>query len=898
MTRKKPRPADNPKVGERTLLKWYDEAKSNANEAARKHATKNEYVAALAKEITRAVQRRQSGEEPAIKKSKGGRTPSLDLVGLRALKAIAKQTAVERRFVQPKIEECKKMLHDERRRMLVRLRRASSAELVDMKLFPIDEKTEMKWINSIWPEEEKANYVAEHRDAVKKEIRNNIACCAVTDFVFSSTNPDCICTSDHFAVYRDSSGEIQVVRMAAGTGKEMRKEGWSVGHGGSNEAAANVKLPVHASMTMSKKVVSLISEVWDDQLVEPFEDGSLVKIFPLDATDNDPLSAECYTALIVHGTPHEVVMWHMYKDVIMPRMKRIRDKAVEMARQLRCDDSIAVESISAHRSASRSASNAAATAAPATPNPAARSFNSVPSAAPNAIRLPPSPGPGLVPASALPSSETDPVSDPSNLRGSFTSRRAASGGDSDAAHENIMLRGSWVGKPEEFDIVLCLDGDSASIQAITSEAKMKCHKDRKHPNGRLSLLQMIDKYTEKWGTIRFLKWAAGCTPMQSPNDAGKTHCIARRHIKGTAKKVVEAVPLNECCVTMQRFHARLQLTNIKPARKAAFWRLISNLPNAAAAAFQPKVIKSSWEKAGFMPFSALAILSKCSLWDCTGPGKLTDAQKRDILARYNLLFPSVQAFGRAPDLKQNELFPFLPPVVDSKHALEDLSLNRDRTALFSHREYFTGRIQESAAAHAANPDLRKPKQAKEPERVEWAEYPLQEMWAGKCSIDYIKMQLKIRGISWGRTTAKRNFLQLWKTNSRIRPVAAYGGPAAARVAAVQAPDAAAPVAAAPVAAAPVNSRPSARGGGGDPLDRIPGVPATPSNRVASSKTSKSRGKKRRANDDDVLLSDDQLSDASPKSTQKKQKTKAQAQPLSIPSDWCDAEQLQKLRRNE
>jgi|LauGreDrversion4_2_1035121.scaffolds.fasta_scaffold670267_2 hypothetical protein len=98
--------------------------------------------------------------------------------------------------------------------------------------------------------------------------------------------------------------------------------------------------------------------------------------------------------------------------------------------------------------------------------------------------------------------------------------------------------------------------------------------------------------------------------------------------------------------------------------------------------------------------------------------KLTDAQKRDILARYNLLFPYVQAFGRAPDLKMNALFPFLPPVVDLKHALEDLSLNRDRNCLISHPGYFTGRIQESAAAHAVNPDLRRPKQAKEPKRVD------------------------------------------------------------------------------------------------------------------------------------------------------------------------------------
>ena len=78
--------------------------------------------------------------------------------------------------------------------------------------------------------------------------------------------------------------------------------------------------------------------------------------------------------------------------------------------------------------------------------------------------------------------------------------------------------GPWYGHADEWDIVFCLDGDSSPLAAIIDREKMLQH-------GKLSLVDIIARNAKKWGVVKFLKWAAACTPMQSPNDVGKTHMI-------------------------------------------------------------------------------------------------------------------------------------------------------------------------------------------------------------------------------------------------------------------------------------------------------------------------------------------------------------------------------------
>ena len=170
-------------------------------------------------------------------------------------------------------------------------------------------------------------------------------------------------------------------------------------------------------------------------------------------------------------------------------------------------------------------------------------------------------------------------------------------------------------------------------------------------------------------------------------------------------------------------------------------------------------------------FSPIVILSKCSLWD--DGETFSVEQKKDFLSNYQKLFPFVQASGRVADKHMNALWPFLPPVVKQMHALEDLAVNRDRTAVVSHPGYFTGRAEASVAAHNDDPSLRRPaKRKKTQAAVQWLEFPA-DAFAQNCSIAFIKGQLNVRGIKLGRTKSKENLLEMWKVASAVRPVPAY-----------------------------------------------------------------------------------------------------------------------------
>jgi hypothetical protein len=729
MPRAKAAPPDKQKFGDRVLARKWKEAGKNCNEAARRllkeDATDNE-INAFAKEVSRAVDRMKKGTSVehvnAVKNSSRlGRLPALDIEGIKRLKALAWRTAQQRSFIRPTETECKEHIKTERAHMMVRRGMASRFDLVDMNLYPIAPSVEMSYLKSIWPEDEKARHVSSHREQVKREIRNNISCCAVAGYVFDHTNPDCIETSNHFAVYRDTAGDYQVVRSAAGSGQMMRDSGFSVGFDGQAEkkkrrgkkdktggdgsasSDANVKLPAHASFTMSKKVVALIAEIWDDQVVQPFEDGSVVKIFPIDATDPaDPLTAECYAAHIVHGTPHEVVMHTMYKDIIIPKMVKIREQAKAMAETLRGQAVFggAVGSVSVGEKRARNGTSAMAAAT----------------------------------SVAAPSREVQNLStstiqpNTADLRSSSTSRRAAAPikvEEADDDEEEVTYaHGPWVGMSEEFEMVLCLDGDSASITAILYFDKMSKHCDRKHPNGRKSLADII-------------------------------------------------VPLAQCSPCMQAEHARLFATAIKPARKSAFWRLLSNLPNAAAEAFRPKALAASWTRAGFLPLSFINILSKCSLW--AGDETFSADQKRDLIDLVPRLYSSVAACGRAPDLKMEELWPFLPKVEGCVHTLEDLAINRDRVALITHPHYFDGRVEAAAAAHDTNPQLKKKAKTAAPRPAQtYRPYPLNdEQLVKNFPAWQVLAQLEMRGVPVGRTTAVSNLRELWKTNSNLPCLPAF-----------------------------------------------------------------------------------------------------------------------------
>jgi hypothetical protein len=831
-----------PRIGDRLVYEeWLKNKKSNRQTA--KVLQKGDPKAyPTRKQVADAVTRHENGTSAEFwtkkQKSNVGRLPVLDEIAIRILVDEEEERKRANVIVRLKTAECHEAIYRERYNMVVRLGYETSLATFDPLKYAVSERKLCEYRQLIWPETKNSKPVTAARERAKAEIRNAISCVAVAGSVFKRTNPSCILTSDHLACYLDKHSQIQLTHAAEGSQAAMRKQGLSIGCAADEfDSEGNVKLPCHCTFTKAGESVSVIAEIWDDQL-RVDADGAKVKIYALDPTDADDfLSATSFTAYIAYGTPHDLVMWEMYSKVILPKGNLIRNRVRALAcmqRQSRVGAAFgAAPSVAPVREASvssasskRSKSALSAVSANSvgvnayslrstdcftpklsTETPTARSAMSTGArarfAAPELDQVF-QPAPGVLQSrlievlhsynsvnssqlpAAVPSHSSSRSSSNSN-GGRRKRQRSPEGYVSDNADVDVVdtSQGTWVNDPSEFDLVLALDGDSAPLSAFLEVAKMRSFKDKKHPAGRHTLKELID--TKLWGAVSLLKWAAGTSMLQSPNDAGKAHPIFRTHIKGKKGKPTKPLNFDDCPPGLQEEHRRLQLTDITPNRKRGFWRLLSNLPGAVAEAFRPRVIKNSWYLCGYYPLSEKMILDKCTLWRrLDTAGGLSDAEKMAVLAAIPRFQDIAAANGRVSDAEMEEALPFLRryPVEKLAYDLADLAINRDRCCLILHDRYLPERALASAAAHAANADLRRPK-ARKPAAAENedAEYEAFSKTSRRCTIPEIKHQLEIRGVVMGHAKTKDALLQLFKDNSdlpdrrnsaRVVPAAAVG----------------------------------------------------------------------------------------------------------------------------
>jgi hypothetical protein len=694
-----------------------------------------------------------------------GRLPALDDVAIQAIKAEAEHAKNENRILRPQRDEAWARMKLERLRMVVRLGVETSMAVFDHSKYDLTERTMHNLAKLCYPEQKFSKHGTTRREAAKMEIRNAISNAAVAGSVFKHTNPDCIVTTDHMAIYIDSSDKLALTFAAAGSQESMRQQGLSIAAASpEEESEGNVKLPICCSMTMSGKLVSCVAEVWDDQLVAD-ADGRAVRIFGLDPTDaSEFLSAKTFVAYIAHGTPHDVVMYEIYTKVVIPKTVLIRDRAKALAALRRSGSRSgafgpapsvvrAFEGSVSSSTRSRTRANTSSQSCQSVSSSSTRQRSGVlneAAAAHDAVQPEPF-------VAAVVSSPRRVVLD-------------ASSSDDDRAEETEII-GSWINDPAEFDIILALDGDSAPLAAFLDKQKMRSYCDTKHPHGRQTIEELVN--TGIWGRVCLLKWAAGCSMIQSPNDVGKTHFILRNFVKWQSKKGVQktvALTFNQCPPGLQAHYVYLHSPDIAitAARKRGFWRLLSNLPSAAAEAFRERVVRSSWALCGYYPLSTFKILDKCTLWKRTAAdGGLIDEEKRAVFAAIPRLQDIAYNHGRVSDLEMLEFLPFLSRYpTDLKLDLADLAINRDRCCLVIHESYLAERARAGLAARASDPSLRAPKRAKVQAiaRVEWEAWTAQSY---RCTIKDIKEQLNMRGVALGRAKEKSALLTLWQTNTLL-----------------------------------------------------------------------------------------------------------------------------------
>jgi hypothetical protein len=762
------------------------------------------------KMIKKAYARHENGETEEYRKRQrilaaqpaGGRMPALDDEGIKFLKREAEELKQANAIIRPQQDACYEKIRQQRLLMCVRRGLATRVELLDAREYELTDRTMRSLAKLIWPEQRFVKKGTLRREEAKAEPRNAISVAAVAGSVFDRTHPDCIVTTDHLAMFIDSKSQLQLVFAAAGSQKEMRKQQLSMAAGpdsapdGGGAAAAAVdaadvdegpegdcKMPVMCSMAMSGKVVSAVAEIWDDQLhADP--DGKRVKIFALDPSEPGVfLSATTFVAYIAHGTPHELVMFEVYSKVVLPKAHIIRTRAQELAAAQRRGDTTGalgeaasvvppwagslssrtrsrydLSSDSARSVQTQRRSSAPVDAAAAAPVAAIAVANPV-----QRPRVDPTEQPAPAPA---------PVAAPQRLSSnSNNGRRAVDSDDSDDDNDEEFL-GTWTGDPAEFDLVVCMDGDSSPLAAFLDKEKMRSFKDDAHPHGRQTLQEIID--TNIWGVVALLKWAAACSMLQSPNDVGHCHPILRKFVKGRKGKKTFPLPLGQCGPGLKQQHAFLfhQDIKISAKRKRGFWRLLSNLPGAVLEAFRERVVKSSWRDCGYYPLRPLVILRKCSIWKKTPEsGGFTDAEKQQIITGLPALKLIARSCGRVSDADMLTKFPFLSryPTGLSRD-LGDMPINRDRCVLVLHPRYFAERAAAGAAARALNPDLRAPPKRKAPKRgLADVVYELYSATASpRCTMDEIREQLSIRDVVVSsRVTKKDALLRLWEINSTL-----------------------------------------------------------------------------------------------------------------------------------
>jgi hypothetical protein len=790
------------------------------------------------KMVKKAVDRHAQGRTDEYLRQKrawkakpaGGRLQALDAIGLQFLKDEAEELKRTNAIIRPGQEALYKKILDERLKMVVRLGVESSVESCDPKKYELSDRCLRSLAKKICPEQRFVKRGTLRREEAKAEIRNAISSAAVAGSVFRRTNPDCIVTTDHLAIYINSKDQLKVVYAAAGSQDSMRKQRVSMAHADEDaeeSSEGDVKMPCMCSMTMSGKVISCVAEIWDDQL-QPDADGARVKIYALDPTDSSNfLSASTYKAYIAHGTPHELVMWEVYTKVVIPKANIIRHKIKQLAAAQRSTGVLppvpsVVRPFAGSVSSTANVSSQSIGGGVARPQQQHQSIGEgvarpqqqharpqvydvwIPPDGPNeelraqmeqargnpfirfiqtAPLLPQAPAPAPAPAPhPMPEEE-----------------------DAESEEDDLMSNGTWVGDPSEFDLVLCMDGDSAPLTAFLDKDRMRSFKDSRHPKGRQSIQELI--LANIWGTVALLKWAAACSMLQSPNDVGHTHPILRKGTKGSKNKKTVTLPWAQCGPGLRSAFTLLfsPSIGITAARKRGFWRLLSNLPKAVAEAFRERTVVASWRDCGYYPLSIPMILDKCSLWrKSAAAGGLSAQEKQLILDGIPALQDIAWRCGRVSDAEILTQYPFLsryPTLL--QRDLGHMAVNRDRCVLVMHPSYFEARENAAEAARQADPSLRAPakkKTIKPLGDVAWELYSV--TMSPKCTVEEIKSQLFIRNIVIPvHSTKKPALLLLWQTHSQIpdQRCAAARPSAAAAVAPAALPAASAAAAVAPAA---------------------------------------------------------------------------------------------------
>jgi hypothetical protein len=316
-----------------------------------------------------------------------------------------------------------------------------------------------------------------------------------------------------------------------------------------------------------------------------------------------------------------------------------------------------------------------------------------------------------------------------------------------------------------------MDGDCPQMAVLMDRDKMKS----------LGLQCIQDLCKAKFSHLkwRFIKFAAGCSMIQSPNDVSPCHSQTKAQTTVKAdfrQKDWEANP-EEIDAHMKLFEKTVMRDGVgkgvNKQRERAIMGYIMNSRKIISRAFNAVNCCKGWQLAGLCPLDPEIILSKWNGWSTLDP---VDAKA--ILDAIPELAEIIRLHGRVDDAELNARFPFLPPPLHEH--LAAMSWVRDRAVVFSCEGYGSARAAAEPELTAAKASQKARTAAVRARAVELIVY------ANHCDLlpkTVAVEQCNLRGIQFKAIDKKTVLLDKWKVfdknNERITALQATKRPRSA-----------------------------------------------------------------------------------------------------------------------
>jgi hypothetical protein len=505
----------------------------------------------------------------------------------------------------------------------------------------LDVRTYEKILDAVVPDEKiTTKQLGQGRIDAQTIPHNAITCCALVEATFNNTAKECIFSSDMFTLYIDpTSAKAELVRCPAGTLAALREQKLTPGfeERGDKLHLGKCALPTFATFDPNGDVLCIFLLFIDKNVPHP-DDGKY-EIYPMetDGGHRNPIrNATLFAAVIPYEFDEEKFMHQLWTHVIIPKTETrcldlMRMHLQGKLQKIRTPTPSPALSIQESESANLA-------------NTSSRSLPDVPGHVPRA-----------------------PMSD---LNEELRSK--------------MLQDPSWCSHYR--NPVHCMDGDNPNINAIMSSEKMAKY-------GLKSISELCA--AKRLIKMRFLKWAAGCSYLESPNDVASCHRDVKKQTGAGSAMQTVSVDMKELAGPVAKFIQDVMVQGagkgIDAARKKSMIAYAARAKAIFSRSFNVGCLQEGWAACGYFPRNYRRIMSKWSGWT-----QLTPTQGKQILDAIPVLAAksSENNAGRLDDSFINSKFSFLmtPPL-----NVADFGIPRDRVCQINATGYLPSRDEHGAA---------------------------------------------------------------------------------------------------------------------------------------------------------------------------------------------------------